>query len=311
MIESPNPHGLPADHAERMARARLSLEGLSVGDALGQRYFWRPDLESLIANRALPRRPWRYTDDTAMALSTFEILNEFGGIETDSLARLFGKRYMADTGRGYGATAHDILEAIARGTDWQTASSAAFNGEGSMGNGGAMRAGPIGAYFAGDLAAVIEHARRSAIVTHAHPEGQAGAIAVAITAATAHTLRSGGKSADGLQLLEAAVEYTPRGSTHRGLAAALALPFEETVETAVGCLGNGSRIIAHDTVPFAIWCAARHINDFETAFWTTVSGVGDIDTNCAIVGSIVAMAVGLEGIPGDWIESREPLELSY
>jgi hypothetical protein len=52
-----------------------------------------------------------------------------------------------------------------------------------MGNGGAMRAAPVGAFFADDLAALVEHADRSAAVTHAHAEGRAGAVAVAAAAA--------------------------------------------------------------------------------------------------------------------------------
>lgn len=49
---------------------------------------------------------------------------------------------------------------------------------------------------------------------------------------------------------------------------------------------------APDTVPFALWCAARHIDDYAEAIWTTVSAGGDNDTNCAIVGGIVVLAGG-------------------
>ena len=72
-------------------------------------------------------------------------------------------------------------------------------------------------------------------------------------------------------------------------------------------LGNGSRITAPDTVPFALWCAARHIDDYAEAFWTTVSVGGDNDTNCAIVGGIVVLANGREAIPEGWRTAREPL----
>ena len=58
-----------------------------------------------------------------------------------------------------------------------------FGGEGSFGNGAAMRVAPLGAYFADELDAVVEQASFSAEVTHSHPEGIAGAIAVAVAAA--------------------------------------------------------------------------------------------------------------------------------
>ncbi len=66
---------------------------------------------------------------------------------------------------------------------------------------------------------------------------------------------------------------------------------------------------AQDTVPFALWCAARHLQNYHEAMFTTLEGDGDSDTNCAIVGSIVALRVGAEGIPASWLNSREPLDL--
>jgi ADP-ribosylglycohydrolase len=41
--------------------------------------------------------------------------------------------------------------------------------------------------------------------------------------------------------------------------------------------------------------------------WQTVSALGDRDTTCAIVGGIVAVQVGEEGIPPEWRQAREPL----
>jgi ADP-ribosylglycohydrolase len=42
--------------------------------------------------------------------------------------------------------------------------------------------------------------------------------------------------------------------------------------------------------------------------WGAVDGGGDIDTNCAIVGGIVAMRVGAGAIPAEWLRRREPLD---
>jgi ADP-ribosylglycohydrolase len=79
------------------------------------------------------------------------------------------------------------------------------------------------------------------------------------------------------------------------------------VNKAVAVLGNGARISAQDTVPFCLWAAAHHLDDYQDALWTTVSGLGDRDTTCAIVGGIVAMSAGFESIPKSWLESREPI----
>jgi ADP-ribosylglycohydrolase len=89
---------------------------------------------------------------------------------------------------------------------------------------------------------------------------------------------------------------------------AVRLPLSSDVRKAAELMGNGSEVCAHDTVPFALWCAARHLDNFEEALWTTVSALGDRDTTCAIVGGVVAMSVGLQGIPDSFMAAREPLE---
>ena len=86
-------------------------------------------------------------------------------------------------------------------------------------------------------------------------------------------------------------------------------PASTSVKTVVDQLGNGSRVTAPDTVPFALWCAAHYLDNYVEALWTTVSGLGDIDTDCAIVGGIVALAAGQTSIPEDWREARETLKL--
>jgi ADP-ribosylglycohydrolase len=294
------------DHTTRMERAQLSLDGLSVGDAFGERFFGPPaDVLARIAARSVPPAPWRYTDDTEMALGILETLGRAGTVDQDHLASVFGRRYLADPRRGYGGTAHEILQALGRGAPWKLVAGAVFDGGGSMGNGGAMRVAPLGAYFADDRERLIEEAGASAAVTHAHPDGQAGAIAVALAASWAWNHRGG--NAEPRALLEYALEGTPAGDTRDRIERALALPRETTAPKAAEVLGSGSRVISSDTVPFALWCAARHAFDYREALWATVSGLGDRDTTCAIVGGVVALSTGRDSIPGEWLAAREPL----
>jgi ADP-ribosylglycohydrolase len=289
-----------------MARARIALDGLSIGDAFGERFFVSPQtVMALIDSRAIPRPPWGYTDDTEMALAIVEVLEARGEIERDELARAFARRYRERPDRGYGGGAHAILRAIGDGHDWRRVRSMVFGG-GSMGNGGAMRVAPIGAYFAGDDRRVADEARASAEITHAHEDGQAGAIAVASACAWALANR-GGASKRGL--LEHAFAQTPDGETRTGIAKALTLDDDASVVLAATVLGTGARVVASDTVPFALWCAARHLDDFVEAMWTTVSGLGDRDTTCAIAGGIVALH-SPHTVPAEWRESREALDLA-
>ncbi len=282
----------------------MSLEGLSVADAFGEQLLHCGPVAREIAlehHTAPLGKQWMWTDDTAMALSIVETLAESGEIDVSRLAQRFGDRYNRESARGYGGGAHQILNAIYCGIPYRTAARLVFNGEGSCGNGGGMRSAPIGAYFVDDLRAVVEQAARSAEPTHVHPDGVAGAIAIAVAAA-----RVFAGERDPRALIEAVVEHTPDGPTREGLRRAIPLLRVEP-RSAAGELGNGSRVLASDTVPFAVWCAATHLGDYAAACWACVSVGGDIDTTCAMVGGIIVGAVGIDGIPVEWRACREPL----
>lgn len=297
---------LDAQPDARLARALVSLEGLSVGDAFGERFFVHPSsVGLLIGERALPAPPWRYTDDTQMALSIVETLARDGEIHQDHLASSFGKRY--DISRGYGPAMHQLLPAIRSRKHWSKAAQSLFGGQGSFGNGAAMRAAPIGAYFADDVDAVVENARRAAEVTHSHPEGIAGGIAVAVAAAWAWRLKDTRAIVSAQAFFDHVLPHIPESNVYVRTVQARNLRPGVAVEHAAATLGNGSLISAQDTVAFTLWCAARHLNDYEEALWATVSGLGDRDTTCAIVGGIVACNTGVDGIPVEWRTSREPL----
>src|SRR5947208_10302138 len=173
---------------DRLARAYQSLEGLHCGDAFGERFFVREELAlSLIRKKAVPRAPWGFTDDTMMAISVVSTLEEHAEIDQDHLAKSFARNY--DPSRGYGPAMHELLARIRQGGYWRHEAKMLFGGQGSFGNGSAMRVAPLGAYYADDLQAVVEHARHSAVITHTHSEGIAGAIAIAIAAALAGRLQ--------------------------------------------------------------------------------------------------------------------------
>ncbi|MBK8020630.1 MAG: ADP-ribosylglycohydrolase family protein [Chloroflexi bacterium] len=288
----------------QLADARLSLEGLSLGDAFGDRFFLHAHTaKALIAERALPKPPWDFTDDTNMALSIYEILRLHGSIEQDALADSFAKHY--EPSRGYGAAMHGVLRRIAAGESWRGVAASLFEGQGSYGNGAAMRTAPLGAYFADDLDRVVAEAHRAAEVTHAHPEGIAGAIAVSVAAAQAARLR-GQPAPEPDAFLESVLPYIPESEVKSGIRRAREIR-TKAVAPVIRMIGNGYNISAQDTVPFTLWCASQRLSNFEEAMWLTVSGLGDIDTNCAIVGGIVALFVGVENLPPTWIANREPL----
>jgi ADP-ribosylglycohydrolase len=274
--------------------ALLSLEGLSVGDAFGEMFFFQSP-----AGRQLPEAPWQWTDDTHMALSIVEVLKNYGRIDQDALAKAFAERFMRQPWRGYAGGAKKLLTRIAVGEDWREAAPALFGG-GSYGNGGAMRAAPIGGFFSGAPERAAREAGLSAMVTHAHPEGQAGAMAVAAAASIA----SARNFPSGIDFLREILHFVPEGLTRTGMEKSLHIPAND-LPTAVRLLGTGNNVSAQDTVPFCLWIAAHNPGDFAKAVWRTVDGLGDRDTTCAIVGGIVALSSGT--VPPEWINRREPL----
>ena len=250
-----------------------------------------------------------------MAISIVEALEQGGRIDPDALAAAFARRFALEPNRGYGAGAYTLLSRVSMGSPWREEATRLFGGKGSFGNGAAMRAAPIGAFFAHDLERVREEALRSAEPTHAHPDGAAGAVAVAIAAALAST-----RGVDRDAMLGEVARWTPDGPTRERLLRAAALGLAFDVQRAGEELGTGSNVTSQDTVPFAVWVAARHLDSFEEALWEGTAHDGldlttnphaifsvDRDTIGAMVGGIVACATGVDGIPMRWREATEVL----
>lgn len=282
----------------RRGLALDTLTGLSVGDAFGNQAF---PAQWVVRSPGHPEA-WAWTDDTQMACSLLEILDLHGRVDQDALARAFAVR--AEPFRDYGMGALRFIDHVKNGDPWRQITPMLFDGKGSWGNGGAMRVAPLGAYFHDDLPRAAAEAAASAEVTHAHPEGIAGGIAVGVAAA--HAADQRGRVLDRTELIEVAIEYTPDGMVGDGLRRAREV-LGHPVQQAAAELGNGSRISAPDTVPFAMWTIATRLDDYEEAVRTCAEVGGDMDTMCAIVGGVIAAHHGPECVPGKWLTAREPL----
>ncbi|QWB22648.1 MULTISPECIES: ADP-ribosylglycohydrolase family protein [Streptomyces] len=284
----------------RLDRALASLRGLSVGDALGSQYFV-PVNYPLLKRREVPSGPWQWTDDTEMAGSVVAVLAAHHRVDQDALARSFAEHH--DFDRGYGPAVNRLLRLVREGGDWRELAAALFNGQGSWGNGAAMRIAPLGAWYAGDPEQATHQAEISAYTTHQHREAVVGAMAVAAAAAFAAD-PDGPPGAEAL--LDGVIDLVPKSAVGAGLRRARDMLDYGDPATVAAVLGCGRRTTAHDTVPFALWSAARSLGDYEQAFWTTAQVGGDVDTTCAIVGGVIA--AGKAGAPpAEWVERTEPL----
>jgi ADP-ribosylglycohydrolase len=275
-----------------------SLTGLTVGDALGAPF----EMHAPFADGAVfapPPGPWRWTDDTEMACTLFQALHRDGHVDQDQLAMAFALRWSPD--RGYGRGSISLLASIRDGVPWRAAAGALFSGRGSCGNGAAMRVAPLGAALADDPDLAARQAALSAEVTHRHPEGVAGAVAVALAAA--HAARHTG----GRDLLRLVLNQLPPSDVRDGIGRATRMLTAEDPREVADDLGNGSHALAQDTVPFALWVAATRFDDYPAAMEACVRVGGDVDSMCAIAGGIIGAHTGAAGIPRDWIDAREPL----
>jgi ADP-ribosyl-[dinitrogen reductase] hydrolase len=132
----------------------LEMLGAIAGDVIGSRYEFNP-VRSTDFDLFPPGA--EFTDDTVMTVATAAVLLDKG--DYTSAYRDFGRRY---PGRGYGLKFLRWLENPSMGP-YQ-----------SFGNGSAMRVGPVGHVF-GSVEETLAEARRSAEVSHNHPEGIKGA----------------------------------------------------------------------------------------------------------------------------------------
>ncbi|HEY3267669.1 MAG TPA: ADP-ribosylglycohydrolase family protein [Armatimonadota bacterium] len=145
---------------------------------------------------------------------------------------------------------------------------------GSFGNGAAMRVSPVGWAF-DDLDAVLEEARRTAIVSHDHPEGVKGAQS---TAAAVFLARTGAAKADIRRFAEETFGYDLSRSLDE------IRPDYRHVET------------CQETVPEAL-TAFLESEGFEDAIRKAVSLGGDCDTLACITGGVAEAFYG--GVPDE------------
>jgi ADP-ribosylglycohydrolase len=232
--------------------------GAIAGDIIGSR-FEHHNLRSKDFPLFYPS--CRFTDDTVHTLALAESL-----LTGRPFVELLKEYFFLYPNAGYGG----------RFRAW--ASSPDHTPYHSFGNGSAMRVSPVAWYF-NDLGTVLIEARKSAEVTHNHPEGIKGAQAVA----TAIFL---GRQQAEKAWIRSFIEKEFGYHLHRRLD-----DIRPTYRFDVSCQGS---------VPEAI-IAFLEASDFEDAIRNAISLGGDSDTIACIAGSIAEAFY--DGVP-EGIERR-------
>lgn len=275
-------------------RARGALIGTFVGDALGMPFEGAEVVDLAEPLEMLHARLGRgtYTDDTQMAIALAESLLDRGGVDAQALGRAFADAH--DPRRGYGSGTTEVLRLVGRGVHPHDAARSARRGEGSAGNGAAMRVAPVAVRYADDTGALIQAARASAVVTHAHP--------VAVDAAAVQAAAIGAALNDELPLDAALAAATTPELEDRLLAAAGL--FDSRPEPAELASALGNRPTGQQSVPTAIYSAAIS-HSVEDAITFAVRCGGDTDTIGAMAGAIAAARLGAAAIPVRWLDALE------
>lgn len=211
----------------------------------------------------------RFTDDTVLTVATADALLRDG--DYAAAYRRWGRRYPH---AGYGGAFRQWLAADDAGP------------YGSWGNGSAMRVAPVG-WWLDDLDAALEEARRSAAVTHDHPEGIRGAQAVA---GAVFLARTGVSKEDIRRFLTERIGYD------------LSRTIDEIrpgYRFDVSCQGS---------VPEAL-TAFLESRSVEDAVRLAISLGGDADTQACIAGSVAEAYFGMPRRDEEWVTDMLPEDL--
>jgi poly(ADP-ribose) glycohydrolase ARH3 len=264
---------------------RGALLGTFVGDALGMPYEGADPRSIPAALEMVDARLGRgtYTDDTQMMIALAESLLRCDVVEPEDVARAFRSHYQP--ARGYGAGTRRVFELWEQGDSVEEAARSVFGGQGSLGNGAAMRVAPVAVRFADDEVLLVTQASRSARVTHAHPVGIDGAVVQAAAVAAAldddHPLAAAIAAARTRELRDPLLDL--RDAT---------------------AIGGPATSAAAGSVPLAVSAAAL-ATTFEDALTRAIRAGGDTDTAGAMAGAIAGARFGASAIPARWIDALE------
>jgi len=281
-----------------------AMVGSAVGDAIGELAFQAPEragLEALVEHLDI----LRYTDDTAMAIGLAESLIEVGTVDHQQLGETFRRNYRREPWRGYASGPPTLFAQVERsGLSYQEAARRLFGGEGSLGNGAAMRIAPLGIFFH-NSPQLYEQAAASAEVTHAHPVGKDGAAVLALAIGRAVGLDC--RREFPMEPFVAELATFSRTETIREKMTLVQVLLGESAGPEMAARKLGRTVAVHESMPFAVYSFLRHPSSFEECLFCAVLHGGDRDTVGAMACAISGAYLGIEAIPEWWRNKLENL----
>jgi poly(ADP-ribose) glycohydrolase ARH3 len=284
------------------------IMGSALGDAIGELAFrglGEMGLRSQIAQRDV----LIYTDDTAMAIGLAESITQVGRLDKQHLGDTFRANFRREPWRGYASGPPTVFSLVERyGISYSEAACSLFGGQGSFGNGAAMRIAPVGLFFH-DSPDLYEPARASASVTHAHPIGVDGAAVLAW--ATAQAVRLNPQEPFPFERFSQGLIDFARTAEIRDKMVLARTLIVEGVPPPDAARRLGRSVAVHKSMPFAIYAFLRHPQSFEACLFCAILHGGDRDTLGAMACAVSGAYLGIEAIPQAWrgkIENRQHIE---
>jgi ADP-ribosylglycohydrolase len=174
----------------------------------------------------------------------------------------------------------------------------------SAGNGPAMRAAPLGLFFAGDQDRLRSYVAAATRITHRDPRALVGARAIAyltswivreriderpsLAAFTSRLVAAGPEDREWMRLVDKL-----RAAERQALTVS---EFAKRLGLSCGVTGY-----VYDTVPVALYAWYRHFGNFRATLEAVLDCGGDTDTTGAIAGALAGAALGDAAIPEEWL----------
>ena len=269
------------------------MVGSALGDAIGEIAFVYPQ-KDILCSRLDQLSEFRYTDDTAMAIGLAESIINQERIDEQHLGNTFSDNFDREPWRGYAPGPPTIFAQVKQGgIAYSRAAQRLFGGQGSLGNGAAMRIVPVGLFFHNHTD-LYELACASAKVTHAHPVGMDGAAIQAFAVASAVKLDPEKKfqtDAFAKNMIGVAKTYEMREKM-----AVVQQLIAKDVAPDIAADRIGRTVAVHESMPFAIYSFLRNCQSFEKCLFCAILNGGDRDTLGAMAGAISGAYLGIEAI---------------
>ena len=269
---------IPSEHIEAVLLAG------AAGDCIGLPYEGHGPTDTV----ELPADPWQCSDDTILTLATCRGIIAAGGVDPAAIAAAYAETFRRGPIPGLGASTLKALRDLAAGAHWGISGR---GGEYAAGNGAAMRIAPLAFLMSGEGQDERQLIRDVCRITHKSDEAYVGALAVV---RAMHLIAEPGLDAPGF-VARIAGEL-PDTRVRDALLALAELPADAGNEEAAALTGTGGH--AAESVPLALFVAARSRHSCEETILAAVRCGGDTDTIASIAGQVCA--AGGAAIPSTW-----------